>query len=1304
MPAPPKTSPTRSSPSSQPPAQQLLTLADVPLIQRENVRLTAEVQRVTIERYEAVERERQYREQHGREMREVSSSYQHMQFLFEQAKAQIAQQQHTIDQLKQQLHLKHNNTASTASSTTAFSHPSFHLNATLAPATPSPPTPPPPPPSDELMALTNQLSSITSQLHRTTQENDWLQSTQSSLIARLQLAQSELSRLKANRAAVGSGGWVEYVDGLRGKEREVEYNKLKRDVDWLNEQLQASQQLVAAYEKNPNLTTTSSTTTKTKQHKDDIDKWKLKLQHSEQDKLQLKSKLEAMEIELFSMEEQRLTTEQNNRDTLQQNEAKRDEIIVNLQLKEKAIQQLHIDIKAVQAVWEEKERSMQSSWMAAHRVNELKDKVQYLTAVKRESEEEREHLKRRLEEVTAELIVASGRHEQEVVGLRKEALQREEERRKAEEEEEERRKGWHAAQMDNVRLRGEVEVLVKRCEGYQSELQHYKAKLADTTNRTSTFHEDEQRLRSQLDGVQSELTLLRAELESVRSERVRLIEESNSLSMLLHEREEEVRELNDRHTTLAQQLQQRDRDDERKREELDAKGEWTREEAERLIRRQRDEVERVKVEMSGVYERLKELRREKGEMYDMLKVCDMQLVKVQLEFKRMEDEKSEREREVAREKDMRQRAEDNLTKWRDDRVKADDTIQSLTHERDECVVREREAQHTVQLVRMEVVEKEEGMKRVVEERERKLAELQLCMRREEDMTAKYWSKEREVRELASQVSQLAWEKERCEREVGEMRAEKEKSLRRVEEVETVVRHMDVMSFARDEEVKALMAELDNYRAELMRRVEEVSSLKESVEAGKEREEVGRRRERELEGRIKELEREINKRRDELATATKQYEALQQTDTVYRQLIEQLQADVRTMTEDQQVKERETTHTQQQLAIDQQTIQQLTHELNTCRTESGALMADLKLLLQENAIVQSKLTTLQGREMEYMSKEDVHRHTIESLTTTLTSHESIIHTLQKEVRSSKLDSDRLNLLLTECNDKLIYGQQREKGYENDIVRLELDITKREEMYRKLCTEVEGWKRQNEELVHVIDRLRGELHSQADDQQVHRRELSNVQKLVAITETARVDTQRAAADQLIVINGLREEKDRMEREREMMRVECDGLKVRVHHMELLITTIRREQQNKDREYELLIENKVKSIAELTGKLQTLTIQLDDKARELDRLQLEKEKLISGLRGGANGLQEECVRLMRVVEVLEEDKKRLKGYLLRYEREVKKLESDRERDNRVGGGGGGSGGSGAGGASGGGSEAVEAVRRRLEGKEKEEKHDER
>ena len=1279
------TSPLRSLHATRQPEQQLLTLADVPLVQRENVRLIAELQRVTDERDEAAEREQQYREQHGREMREVSSSYQHMQFLFEQAKAQIAQQQHAIDQLKQQLQQKH----TTAASSSAASQPTFYLNATLAPSASAPSISPPPSPSDEMIALATQLSSISAQLQRTTQENEWLQSTQSSLIARLQLAQSELKRLKANRAALGGGGgWVEYVDGLRMKEREAEYNKLKRDVDWLNDQLQQSQQLVAAYEKRP----AASTSGPTKQHKDESDRWQTRYQQSEHDKAQLKQKVEAMEIELFTAEEQRLIHEQQQRDVLAQRESAVEELTAAVQQKERAVQQLHIDVKAMQAAWEEKERTMQTSWMATHHVNELRDKVQYLTSIKRDSEDERERLKRRVEEVTAELIVQSGRHEQEVVSLRKESIQREDERRQREEEEEERRRDWHRTQVDNARLKGEVDVLLKRCEHYQQELQHYKAKLADTTTRTSTSHEDEQRVRSQLEAVQSELGLLRAELESVRSERVRLIEEGNSLSMLLHEREEEVRELNDRHTTLAQQLQQRDRDDERRREELEAKGEWTREEAERLIRRQRDEVERVKTEMTGVYERLKELRREKAEMYDMLKVCDTQLVKVQLEFKRMEDDKAEREREVEREKERRTRAEEALNKLKDERVKADDAIQSLTRERDEYAVKEREAQHTLQLVRMEVTEKEDGMRRVGEEKERKLAELQLCMRREEEMTARYWSKEREVRELGSQVSQLVWEKERCEREVGEMRGEKDKALRRVEEVETVVRHMDVMSFARDEEVKALMTELDKYRAELMRRVEEVSTLKESVEAGREREEGGRRHERELEARIKEVEREVDRRRDELATATKQYEALQQTDSVYRQLIEQLQADVRTLTDEQQTKERETASHLQQLATDQHTIQQLTHELNTCRSESGALMADLKLLLQENGIVQSKLSTCHDRETEWMAKDDARRHTVEALTASLAQHEAAIHALQKEVRAGKLDVDRLSLTLTDTNDKLVHSRQRERACEAEVVRLELEITKRDDTYRQLCGEVDGWKRQNEELVRVVERLRAELTQQGDEQQTHRRELSNMKQLVHITETARSDTQRAAADQLAVLTGLREEKERLEREREATKVECEGLKLRLHHLELLITALRREMQTKERDNELTVENKVKSVADLTASVQRLSAEVEERARELERMRVEKEKLLSAVRGGASGLQEECVRLTRQVEVLEEDKRRLKGYLLRYEREVKKLEVDRGRAA----GGGGSGSGGAGGS--GGSDAVEAVRRRVEGKERE------
>ena len=1322
-PPPPRTSPTSPAQPARPPQQQLLTLADVPLVQRENVRLAAELQRATEEREEAADRERQYREQHGREMREVSSSYQHMQFLFEQAKAQITQQQHTIDQLKQQLHHKHSHTASTSSSssnasstssTSTTSHPSFYLNATLTPATPSLSTsrtspPLPPSPSDEMVELAAQLSSISCQLQRVTQENEWLQSSQSSLIARLQLAQSELKRLKANRTATmnGGAGWVEYVDELRMREREVEYSKLKRDVDWLNGQLQSSQQLIAHYENNSsslhrpsNSTTTAHTTTK--QYKDELDKWKLRHQQSEQDKAKLKLKVEAMEIELFTAEEQRLIYEQQQRDLLATHQQRLEELTVQVQQKDKAVHQLHIDIKAMQAAWEEKERSMQSSWMAAHHVNELRDKVQYLTAVKRESEEERERLKRRIDEVTAELLIASGRHEEEVVSLRKEAIQREDERRQREESEDEKRKDWHRTQVDNARLQGEVDVLSKRCEHYQQEVAHYKSKLADSTSRTSTSLDDEQRLRSQLDAVQSELSLLKAELDSVRTERVRLIEESNSLSMLLHEREEEVRELNDRQTTLTQQLQQRDRDDERKREELEAKGEWTREEAERLIRRQREEVERVKAEMGGVYERLKELRREKAEMYDMLKVCDMQLVKVQLEFKRMEEDKHERQRAVERETEMRQRAEHSLAVLKDERSRADETIQALTRERDEYAVKVKEAQHTLQLVRMEVGEKDESVQRAVEERDRKLAELQLCMRREEDMTAKYWNKEREVRELASQLSQLTWETERCEREVGEMRGEKEKAMRRVEEVETVVRHMDVMSFARDEEVKALMGELDKYRAELMRRVEEVSALKESVEAGKEREDAGRRREREMEAKVHELEREVNRRRDELTAAAKQYEALQQTDGVYRQLIEQLQADVRTLTEEQQAKEREMASQQQQLTADQQTIQQLAHELNTCRSESGALMADLKLLLQENGIVQSKLNTLHERETDHLAQQDAHRHTVESLTQTLTSHEAVIHGLTREVRTAKLDIDRLNLSVAESTDKLLHARQREKAAEADIVRLELEIAKRDDSYRQLCGELDGWKRQNEEMVRLVERLRGELTQQADDQQTHRRELSNIKQLVHITETARADTQRAAAEQLAILASLRDDKERLEREREAVKVECDGLKLRLHHMELLVTAVRRECQTKDNELQLCTENKAHIVAQLTADLQRAAVDMEERGREVERLRVEKERVVSAVRGGASGLQEECVRLTRVVEVLEEDKRRLKGYLLRYEREVKKLEA--ERDRGVAGSGGGGGGSGSSAKASGGSDAVEAVRRRVEEKEKEDKRDER
>ena len=889
----------------------------MPLVQRENVRLASELQRVTEERDEAAERERQYREQHGREMREVSSSYQHMHFLFQQAKATIAQQQHTIDQLKQQLsykhiHTLHHHTTPSTTTTTSSSHsssaapppantpsthPTFYLNTTLAPATAQPePSQPPPQPvqsSSELSELTSQLTTVTSRLEQLTSENDWLQSTQSSLVARLQLTQTELKRLKQNQQQQPGGGWSQYVDVLKLKEREVEYNKLKRDVDWLNQQLQSSQQLITAYESKSSSKTTHSATAK--QHKDnngsEIEHWRVRYNQAESDKTILKTKLESIEIELFTTEENRLQTIEQHNTEINTLQTKITQLNENLLEKDNILRNLHTDIKAMQSAWEDKERSMSNQWMAQHSVNELRDKVQYLTALKRDNETERETLKRRIEEITSELILQNGKHEQEVVELRKESLKREEERRVMSEADEERRTKTHRTQVENVRLQGEIDVLQKRIENYTTQLNTFKNKLIDSSNRTFVHSEDEQKLRNQLDSVSTELTLLKSELAAIRNERIKLIEETNSLSMLIHSHEDTIRELNDNNTTLTTQLKQRDRVDLLKKEELEAKSDWTREEAERLIKRQQSEVERVRSEMSSCYEKLSQIRNEKNEMYEMLKICDMQLVKIQLEFKRMEEDKIEREREVNNEKQLRVKQDEHLQQLKQERQQSEDTITNLTRERDEYAVKEREANHTIQLVRMEVTEKDEQIKRVIEEKDRKLVELSLCMRREEESTAKYWSKERECRELTSQLSQITWEKERCEKEVIDCRNERDRSLRRVEEVETVVRHMDVMSFARDEEMKSLLNELDNYRSELMRRVQEIANLKETIETNKDTEDSHKRKEREFEATVKELEREVERRKDELIVATKQYESLNQTDNVYRQLINQLQSDI-----------------------------------------------------------------------------------------------------------------------------------------------------------------------------------------------------------------------------------------------------------------------------------------------------------------------------------------------------------------------------------------------------------------------------
>ena len=302
----------------------------------------------------------------------------------------------------------------------------------------------------------------------------------------------------------------------------------------------------------------------------------------------------------------------------------------------------------------------------------MAERIDSLSQSKRQAEQERDWLRLRHEELKAELTVLQGRYESDVLSLRAAAVGAEEARRQQEAADEQQRRRESSLSLSLQQLQADLALSSKQLQHAQTELSWYRERLRELETRGRQEGEDVQRQQAAVRLRAEEAEALRTEAERLRAERLRLLDEAQSLSLTVHALQQEGEDKDERLQQLSVELQlSRQQLDARQREQDGQQQQAAgRDEAERIIGTQRQQLELVKRELSAAYESLRSVRKEKGDMYEMLKVCDLQLVRVQLAVQQMEQERDDRQREVQQQQEQRQSTQQLLDRERQDRLAA----------------------------------------------------------------------------------------------------------------------------------------------------------------------------------------------------------------------------------------------------------------------------------------------------------------------------------------------------------------------------------------------------------------------------------------------------------------------------------------------------------------------------------------------------------------------------------------------------------------------------------------------------------
>ena len=573
-------------------------------------------------------------------------------------------------------------------------------------------------------------------------------------------------------------------------------------MDWLNAERQRCEDVIRQYEQR--LVGSSSrpvaAAARDARVQEQLSSVRHELQQTQRERDRLQQRVDAAEVEAFTAQEEALRREEQHRQQTAALSSSLAQQTAAAEEGEKQLSSLHLELAAQRRHWEERLQQEQAEWGRKQGVREMADKIESLTRLRREAEEEREALRLRHEELKAELTLLQGRYEEDVLSLRQAAVAAEEQRRQQEQQDEQQRKRVSSLSLSQQQLQADLALSAKQLQHAQTELSWYRDKLREAETRGRQETEDELRQQAAMRMRAEEAEGLRVEAERLKAERLRLLDESQSLSLLVHQLQQDGKEKEERLHQLRVELQLAQQVETRRREAEEQAGQqaggWGRDEAERIIARQRQQLELLKRELDAAYDSLRSVRKEKGDMYEMLRVCDLQLVRVQLAVKQMEDEKEDGRRELQQQQEAGRRGEEALERERQDRQRLEEERELLKRERDESEFALKEAQHRLSLLQQTLDDSERETGRVRAEKERRERETELVLKREADATSRYWEKERELREAKSRLQQLETAVQSREREEAQWKEERERLLRRVEEVETVVKHMDALSFAR----------------------------------------------------------------------------------------------------------------------------------------------------------------------------------------------------------------------------------------------------------------------------------------------------------------------------------------------------------------------------------------------------------------------------------------------------------------------------------------------------------------------------
>ncbi|RXN24790.1 ninein isoform X1 [Labeo rohita] len=531
--------------------------------------------------------------------------------------------------------------------------------------------------------------------------------------------------------------------------------------------------------------------------------------------------------------------------------------------------------------------------------------------------------------------------------------------------------------------------------------------------------------------------------------------------------------------------------------------------------------------------------------------------------------------------------------------------QQLLHMKAQHNEAQRSLLHQLHLERSRLQEQSEQHRREVGAWELRVQELEQEARRERLLSTERWSEEQ------AQI---------CSRAAQERKKQEEEHQEEVRKLEEHIQFMEAqveLASRAEEELLILQKQLEDKLEEMCVQLEDntvsmkaqdalIQHLTTELHAKEKEMEIRNEKEQKLCNKLSQLEQKLKAEREKKQELLKQKEQLQkETDGSIQDLNEKL------------VKEKE----REQELLDR--VSRLTKDLENWRTISETWQKEIKVMQRSS----SHLSTAFGeQQMQLREQEKELAELQENLAKT---HEAL-----------KTRDDDLTRQASELN-----------AVEMERDRLIEELTGQREVLKQLQTQVNSLSEEWNQMHMMEQNLQGALH-------VERGNVEQLQQLLDSEqeEVRRLEQENSGYQQLV--NQLSSQIVEMEAETTKLKENADKLALEMQSKDNQMQELNHQLEAKAEEMDLLwneVQLKMKlfkNVTHLSGQVQLLTSQLEDKERELCSLREEADNTANQLQ---QSLMDSQTEFQQMEEAFESEKSHMKAQLLEMEGLVMALEQE-------------------------------------------------